>query len=379
MPKVSQRKLTKSRAEDALKKTYSEAFSLEPSSIVQMFEIDLTDLLIDAGIYETNIDSSNNYERERRSVFRFHNSIHLTLSDIVWQGNRYVALPIQVEGYEVGGSGALPKPKLTIATEEEGKKSLSILKCQIGLLGDIIGAKVTRVRTFVKYLDKINFSYNPRTQSYGIEPPEGYDPDPDVEFPRDIYYIERKTQEDKLVIQYELSSIHDLEGTKIPNRLIFANRCPFMYRGKGCAYEFKNRKTVVHDNVSDDLMGRDGVAAPIATISDQTFEQLLGINYYQGATWRQYDKGEYNDTYTYSAGDFVYITKNSINYYFVAKETVPTNTAPPNNQYWISDQCGKSRFSCELRHGRTQKQQDGTYRSTRPLPFGGFPGADKLR
>jgi phage-related protein len=82
----------------------------------------------------------------------------------------------------------------------------------------LVGAKVTRRRTLQKYLDG-----SPQA-------------DPLQEFPVDIFYIERKTQETALAITWQLSSILDLEGVRLPRRVITQNLCLWKYRGSECGY-----------------------------------------------------------------------------------------------------------------------------------------------
>ena len=69
------------------------------------------------------------------------------------------------------------------------------------------GAKFTRVRTLVKYIDAINFANNTNATA-----------DPNAEFPREVYYIDRKTTENRTVISWELSAVFDLIGIRAPKR-----------------------------------------------------------------------------------------------------------------------------------------------------------------
>ena len=88
----------------------------------------------------------------------------------------------------------------------------------ISELDDLVGARVVRRRTLGKYLDG--------------EPGA----DPLQEFPIDIFFIERKTQENSMIISWELASALDLEGLKLPRRIITQNYCQWRYRGSECGY-----------------------------------------------------------------------------------------------------------------------------------------------
>ena len=74
---------------------------------------------------------------------------------------------------------------------------------------DLTGATVTRIRTLVKYLDADNFVDN--SNPYGT-------PDPNAEFPREIYKIDRKATENREIIQFELAAVFDLAGVRAPQR-----------------------------------------------------------------------------------------------------------------------------------------------------------------
>lgn len=357
--------LTKAQSQTVVKKVQGEAAKLQPSALLTFFEIDLTDILFERGQI-SSIDSLN-IQEEQIKVFRFHNNINLINSNIVFQGKTYYALPIMVEGLEVSGSGTLPTPTLTLSTIEEGSAALSLLKCQIASLSDMVGAKVTIKRTFLKHIDAINFA--------GRKLPDDYDEDPICEFTKEIYYVDRKIEESKLVLKYELNSILDLRNVKLPRRLIFANRCPFNFRGAGCCYEFSDSKvsgpsrlSELHDGVNEKYLGRNGYAPPVMNEAGTLFKDVYGINYQDlsDVELTDYDKGEYDKDSEYTQAQYVFITKDNINYYFVAKKAVPPNTPPPNRFFWESAQCTKSIKACQLHFGN------------RELPFGGFAGVEKL-
>jgi hypothetical protein len=94
-----------------------------------------------------------------------------------------------------------------------------------------VGGKVTRRRTLQKYLDG-----SPQADTL-------------QEFPVDIFYIERKTQETALAITWQLTSILDLEGVRLPRRVITQNLCLWKYRSSECGYTgapvFNSRDEVI--------------------------------------------------------------------------------------------------------------------------------------
>jgi lambda-like phage minor tail protein L len=136
---------------------------------------------------------------------------------IWWQGHEYSAWPCEGEGFEQTGDQQ-PTPKFKVGNVN---RAITIL-CQ--QYADLVGAVVTRHRTFAKYLDAVNF-------------PEGNPTaNPNEEFPVEAWFIERKSAESFESVEFELSSALNFLGVKLPRRQIIANQCDFDYRGPLCNY-----------------------------------------------------------------------------------------------------------------------------------------------
>ena len=171
--------------------------SLAPSALLEFFELDMT--------------------AQGGSKLYFHAGTNELGSPVVWQGVTYQPMPIQAEGFDITARGQLPRPKLRVANIEG-------IISQILADNDIAGAKITRRRTFARYLDAVNFeSGNPSADS-------------SAEFPEDIFYIDRKTAENQAFVEFELSSSFDVTGVQLPRRQIIQNSCPWKYRSPECGY-----------------------------------------------------------------------------------------------------------------------------------------------
>lgn len=109
----------------------SEIQKLAPSAIIELFEFDATSI--------------------GGSVYRFHAGKNKITTDIVWAGNTYSAFPIEASGFEWNGKGQLPRPTLRVANV------LGTMSSLILAFDDLVGCKVTRIRTLAKYLDAVNF------------------------------------------------------------------------------------------------------------------------------------------------------------------------------------------------------------------------------
>tara|TARA_R100000963_G_scaffold31540_1_gene22934 strand:+ start:875 stop:2089 length:1215 start_codon:yes stop_codon:yes gene_type:complete len=391
------------RAKSSIKSLNFELTNLTPSSLVTFFEIDISSILKDQGIQQNLTEEAvkigfSPAKNLNDGILRFHNNIKIFNSYVVWQGNTYYPAPIQAEGFESTSRGVLPRPQLTIASQSEtGSDQLALLKHEIRKIGDIISAKVTRRRTFAKYLDVINFPMDPKASSPIL--PDGYEPDPYAELPKDIYFIERKTTENKNVLTYELSSILDLEGIKIPKRVIVADKCVWQYRGIGCWYQDAKEDEVDGEkmipllnkaelNYLENSQGNNSAskglptkAIPAGTENDQKMRDFVTVKKDQGP----WEKGK-----AYASGDYVYLLKDKVKYYFVSTGPLDdnpdfpnTDKMPPNSEYWVADECSKSLTGCRMRWG-----SNGTFKlghnvancqiKAGDLPFGGFPAARKI-
>lgn len=177
----------------------TEIQKLAPSAVIELFVLDLS--LFNEG------------------VVRFHAGTNELRRQVVWQGNAYEPFPIQADGFEFNGNGQVPRPKLKVANVT-GSITALILSYQ-----DLVGAKITRKRTLVKYLDGVNFASGTNSTA-----------DPSAEFADDVYYIDRKSRETRDVVEFELAASFDLEGVSLPRRQIVQNVCPWGYRSSECGY-----------------------------------------------------------------------------------------------------------------------------------------------
>lgn len=343
--------MDKIQAKDSIKKLQSECASLNPSSLIELFEINIGDEADRRGISVAS----------NQRIFRFHNNIKLINTSIFFGNNEFIAAPIQAQGFEVSSAGTLATPTLSITVNEQAIPLLSLLKQEIVIFGDLVGCQVTRRRTFAKYIDATNFLD-------GIFP-QGWEANPFVEFPKDLYFINRKTRENKLIIEYELNSVLDLENIQLPRRQMISQRCNFCYRGDGCLYEFSSRKSDIEHGESTVLPLN---APPIATEEDKKISDILGVSSLT-------NRGKYSVGNSYSIGHYIYITIDDVNYYFVSKINNNTNQ-PPNGSFWIADACSKSQEGCKLRWD-TDGSVDvsNTVLTKGELPFGGFPSIQRLK
>ncbi len=284
-------------------KIISDVNKLEPGDLIDLFELDM----------------STGTAPSTEPIFRWHSGINENYQEIVWQGNRYSSFPIEADGFEFSGKGAIPRPRLTVAN------ITTLLSGVLSSYDDLVGSKVTRKRTFAKYLDPYCYiggypaggvctgesggapfslsksdcldatknggagtwtSYtsttcgtcsvaghttqsacesNSGTWTAGIWYVSAL-ADDEAYFAEEIWYIDRKSLETRTHIEFELTAAHDVHGVKLPGRAVIANTCPWAYRGVECGYSGTNYFKVDNSttsNASEDVCAKTFTACEL--------------------------------------------------------------------------------------------------------------------
>ena len=170
----------------------SDIQGINPSSIIELFTLTTTAALHGSA-----------------QTYRFHAGSSLNSNgEIVWAGNSYQRFPVEASGF-VFQKGQIPRPTLTVSNILGTITSILLTVNETTTGNDLTGATVTRIRTLAKFLDAVNFAggVNP----YGT-------PDPNAEFPQEIYSIDRKSSETRDAVSFELAAPIDLAGVRAPKR-----------------------------------------------------------------------------------------------------------------------------------------------------------------
>ena len=170
----------------------SDIQGINPSSIIELFALTTTAAL-----------------HRSATTYRFHAGSSLNSNgEIVWAGNSYQRFPVEADGFAFQ-KGQIPRPTLTVSNALGTITSILLSVNQTTTGNDLTGATVTRIRTLAKFLDAVNFAggVNP----YGT-------PDPNAEFPQEIYSIDRKASETRDAVSFELAAPIDLAGVRAPKR-----------------------------------------------------------------------------------------------------------------------------------------------------------------
>ena len=187
----------------------SELQKINPSSIIELFELQLVE-----GLHYATGNPSN-----VPTIYRFHSGVNLNSNaDIIWQSNTYTRFPIEATGFEKAGTGKIPRPKLTMSNLGGISRLGSVIRVTDLLIAtnlvtennDLLKSEFKRITTTADNLDAANFSGG--TNPYGT-------PSSD-ECPQEIYEIDRKVQETRATVEFELVGKNDLQHVKIPLRQV---------------------------------------------------------------------------------------------------------------------------------------------------------------
>lgn len=189
-----------------------ELASLSPSSIIELYEVTTCTRI--HGVCE---------------VYRFHAGVNAkqVSGHVVWAGNTYYAWPVEADGFEYTGNGALPRPKIRIANVDGTITAVLLELAQFSYSADLAGARVVRIRTLARFLDATNFEGN--ANPFGT-------PDPSASLPEEVYFIDRKSGETREIVEFELVGALDLAGVRAPKRQTINNICQWRYRSAECSY-----------------------------------------------------------------------------------------------------------------------------------------------
>lgn len=195
-------------------KLHTDVQSPSPGNLVTLFELDMTDM-----------GGTTSY------------FVMATISGaaVELDGQAYTPIDVKAEGFDIQGGGKLPRPTITVSNVSKSFQSL------VGTYDDLVGAVLTRKRTYSKYLDGESAA---DTSAY---------------FTADIWVIEQKTQQNKFIISWQLSAYLDFEGTYLPKRQIIRDTCLHTYRTYDAGWTAGNCPYA-----GTDYFKRDGTATTIA-------------------------------------------------------------------------------------------------------------------
>lgn len=320
--------------------------------------------------------------------YPFHPCSHGITTQIVLNNIAYKPIAVEVEDFETNIFNRISRPRIRVSNVNLAISNLLRQK------NDFKNARLERTKIFIKYIDDVNFDGN--SNPFGVA-------DPNAEISTDSFIISQKLQENKNIVEFELTAPFDLENFEIPGRLILGRYCYWQYRGLGCNYY---GRPVCQSNDAEFTYHPTG-NAPLT----QGF-QYLSADY------------EWKYNHSYGVGDIVYASteKDPFKIWYVCNNahTSNQNNFPgTDGAPWEKDGCSKTIGACKKRFSNltnvySGKNTEGTtgvvsgknevpfnygvvqdftnisytfagvdlgdeLGNKRFLPFGGFPATDKYQ
>lgn len=150
-------------------------------------------LSIPAGLVELYVLDCTNIGG---AIHRFTPIATTSTAPIYWQGQMFIPLPISTTGWEYNSDGSQKKPQLLVSNVTRA------LLQEVINLGDIVGARLIRIRTFSNFLDG------------------AADADPTQSYPPDEFIVDQKLTQDASQIVWQMTSVIDRMGVKLPRRQV---------------------------------------------------------------------------------------------------------------------------------------------------------------
>ena len=171
-----------------------------------------------------NVSFNSNATPTVPTVYLFHSGNNMKDStDIIWQSNTYTKFPCEASGFKYSGKGTLPRPNIIFSNLLGTITTILQLVNETTPFIDLQGAKVTRRRTLARFLDEVNFPSNVNPYKIGSV-------DPTAELPREVYFIDTKSVENRDIVQFEMVSSFDLSGVSAPKKLVTRDDFPSVGR-----------------------------------------------------------------------------------------------------------------------------------------------------
>ena len=179
----------------------SELQSSNPSSVIHLFELELVEGLHYATGNPDNVTTT----------YCWHSGMTAAGAGSIQFGTKtYTPMPIEAEGfdYKSGQNDQTPRPVLRISNLLSTVSTILIEVNKITNGNDLLNAKVTRIETLAMFLNgesTANTNATSRNQ---------------------VYIVDRKSTENREMVEFELSAIIDQPNFKIPKRQVLPRQFP---------------------------------------------------------------------------------------------------------------------------------------------------------
>lgn len=173
----------------------------DPSSIIHLFELEL----IEGTHYATgNPDNIT-------TTYCWHSGMTAAgAGSIVFNSKTYNPMPIEAEGFDQksGSNDSIARPVLRVSNLLSTVSTILIEVNKITAGNDLLNARVTRIETLAMFLDgELTANTNATSRNQ-------------------VFVIDRKSTENREIVEFELSAIIDQPNVKIPKRQVLPRQFP---------------------------------------------------------------------------------------------------------------------------------------------------------
>ena len=268
---------------------------------------------------------------------------------LYWQSELYYPIPVETEGFETSSNRKPNRPIFRISNRD------SLITALLQNNNDFKNAKIERSRTLVQFIDDQNFEggYNPWGETNA-----------NAEISLSTYYVSQKRQENKVFVEFELTTPLDLATSNVTNRRIFSKYCNWKYRGPGCEYTGK----------------------PIERADGRPFTEKISKEL---ITEKEFDfkyadpDRQWSPNKTYLIGDVIYIVNDRVRIedpknpniyrnllvYYVCKASNLNKNPLYNSDDWDRDACGKNLGACGKRFSNTTDEFQTNFAKVENVPY----------
>ena len=179
----------------------SELQKPDPSAIIELFELELVEGLHYATGNPDNVTTT----------YCWHSGMTAAGAGSIGFGSKtYTPMPIEAEGFDQksGQSDSLPRPVLRVSNLLSTVSTILIEVNKITAGNDLLNAKLTRIQTLAMFLNGESTANPNATSRY------------------QIFLVDRKSVENREVVEFELSAIIDQPNFKIPKRQVLPRQFP---------------------------------------------------------------------------------------------------------------------------------------------------------
>lgn len=139
-------------------------------------------------------------------VVHFANTEASSGGNVSFGGVSYTPIPLQTSGWEFTSTGTQPNPTITVSNVSRQLLAYTIT------LGDLVGARLTKIVTVAKFLD------------------DGASPDPSQFLGPEIYVIDQKTSHTNQFITWQLVGVLNQVNSYLPRRQVLRKDFPGVSR-----------------------------------------------------------------------------------------------------------------------------------------------------